>query len=64
MAAPLPRGATLQWRCCVTPSGQVDKRPSAVLLALAVEWLPRRTSAFQLAAYRFAESVNIMLEEY
>jgi len=64
MAGPLSRAATQQWRGSVTPAGQGDKRPSAVLLALEVEWLPRRASACQLTASRLAEPGNITLKEY
>ena len=48
----------------MAPFGQGDKRSSAVLLALEVEWLPRRASALHLTAYRLAEPVNITLKEY
>jgi len=60
----LSRAATRQWRGSVAPSGQGDKRPSAALLALEVEWLPRRASALHLTACRLAEPANITLKEY
>ena len=61
---PLSRAATRQWRGSVAPSGHGDKRPSAALPILEVEWLPRRASAWHLTASRLAEPVNITLKEY
>ena len=53
---PLPRTATQYWRVCGAPSGQGEKRPSAVLRSLELAQLVLHSRALQLAASRLAES--------
>jgi hypothetical protein len=53
-----------QWRTAVTPAGQGEKLPSAVLLALEAGWLLRRTSALHIAASRLAVLTNISMVGY
>ena len=53
------QGASPEANRFLAPFEQAAQRPSAVLRPLEVEWLPRRERAWQLAAERFAEMVNL-----
>ena len=57
--SPLPRTATLRWCVRGSPSGQGDKRPSAVLRSLELGQLVLRSRAWQLTASRLAECARI-----
>ena len=56
---PLLRAATRLWLKAVSPEGQVGNQLLAVLPALGVEWLRRRTGALLLTDFQLAEKMNI-----
>jgi len=56
---PLSRAATPLWLKAVSPEGQVENQLLAVLPALGVEWLRRRTGALLLTDFQLAEKMNI-----
>jgi len=61
---PLARARTMQWRSAVTPAGQGDKRPSAVLHVLEIGRLILRTCALHMTTSRLAVPTIVALEEY